>query len=198
MNKCLIYLVFCFFSLALNAQSNTASSAATIIEPSFMTSYLSHQHLMAFQNRALQKAEDIEEYLKVVRSFEYEKSLREQAGKMLLAFFVEDAQITFESFADTVNRQVSVRDFVQELLDKDENSIQVSPKTINNKRLETPLSLHKSGHYVGLISYTVIDEEDSDFLSERNIVIHLQKVGRAFGGLKEDVWEVKLGNVVVR
>ncbi len=191
-------MVFCFFPLSVNAQSNSVYTASSIIEPSFVTAYLSHQHLMAFQNRALQKVEDVEEYMKVVRNFEYEKSLREQAAKMLLAFFVEDAQITFESFADTVNRQVSVRDFIQELLAKDENSIYVSPKTVNNKRLENPLSLHKSGHYVGLISYTVIDKEDPNFISERNIVIHLQKVGKFFGEMKEDVWEVKLGNVVVR
>lgn len=198
MNRCLIIMLFYLLSWEVYAQSNSEPTASTITEPCFVTSYLTHQHLMVFQNRAIQKVKDVEEHLKVVRDFKYEKSQREQAAKMLLAFFVKDAQITFESEKDSLNRQVSVYDFVQEMLARDSSNLQFSPKVFKNNRLESPLVLHKSGHYIGMITYTMIDKKDPDFFSERNIVIHLQKVAKVFGGLDEDVWEVKLGNVVVR
>ncbi|MEZ4886294.1 MAG: hypothetical protein R3E32_16280 [Chitinophagales bacterium] len=197
MNRCLVYFMLCLFPLLTYAQAHSRIlTSSSIAEPCFVTSYLSHQHLMAFQHRALQKAEDVEEYLKIVRNYKYDKILREQAAKMLLAFFVKDAEITFES--DTLIRQISVQDFVQELLERDQNSIVPSPKTIKNKRLESSLALQKSGYYVGMIAYNMIDKEDPDFTSERIITVHLQKVGKIFGEIEEDVWEVKLGNVVVR
>ncbi|HBS85412.1 MAG: hypothetical protein A2W91_16520 [Bacteroidetes bacterium GWF2_38_335] len=148
-----------------------------------VTEVLSDDYLRDFENRALQKTQDLASYLEIISDSTIDIYLREQTIEQALEYFDESIRPTAQEVLK------NILDFQQPLilsvkeLAVDESFIRNSDNSYFGKisfKSKVPLSFFTQG-----------GEKQSQF----EVQIILKQVEKDFGGEKELVWEVFLGEV---
>ena len=165
----------------------------------FHADEISQEQLLVFKQRAIQKLNDLGDYISVVSNTEYDRSLRKHAMNQALELFDdENAHVWLNGYDMDKNKPLTVKQFMKALLNNEFGNVSATFKDISFDGAE--LSVANEG-YKGLIIFkhsgSRLVEEDLGITQsqERTATIVLKKVRKSFGLRSELVWEVLLTGI---
>ncbi|MFT5860957.1 MAG: hypothetical protein ACI865_003073 [Flavobacteriaceae bacterium] len=149
---------------------------------------LTKTDLVAFQNRAVEKVDELFQYLKVMADHKTNAAVRDRALTIAEKQFSESAQIRSDSFGQPIEAYLKLC----------RNSTDY--KAVESLSVSKPFTYKFDGHFEGEIhvNYKRQDskkEIKSPKLREEEITIFLIRKEKSFGTTKQFVWELSLGNI---
>ncbi|MDB4286089.1 hypothetical protein N9933_02185 [bacterium] len=188
-----IFLFFPFLAFSQSAGIQVAPSRVAIeqLEKPFQVEKVSEEDLRQFEAKALQKLEDFDGYLEIINEDAYEKDMRELAVEVAMADFKDPDPVLMETVG-----AFSIKNMLYALLETDNlknrmrmtNFVLLNPFHWDSKR-----NIY-TGNVKGIRFYELSDSKSSNI----EVEIFLVKTQKAFGNEVVEVWEVFLGDMVVK
>jgi len=157
---------------------------------------LSINNIKAFEQRAIQKLEDLKDYFEIMSDFTIDKEFKNQAIVMARKLFAEDENtITFPLYKDQENIAQKTGTFFT-LLQNDTYGI-LSIDIFDISVIKNIKQLNDE-EYRGVIKFRLLIKTKQDNLNNNipmQCEIIAKKVQKKFGIETKQVWEVFLGNI---
>ena len=149
---------------------------------------LESKDVEAFQERALQKVDELFQYYGVMSNHENNDAVRDRALQIAEKQFTKSAKIYTGSKGEAIH----------EYLKKCRNS--TSYKSVESLSMSKPFVYKFDGHYEGKVSVKYKDQDSkknvkSAKLKSEEITIFLIRKEKTFGNTTRSVWELSLGKI---
>jgi hypothetical protein len=164
------------------------------IEEDFVNDEISKEMLLAFEERAVQKLKDLDDFVTIYMSEGLPKEFREQAKNMIhKEFYSEDDCHRFFaglSLKEDTAQVLLFRSGIQNKLVLKTDSVSISER----------IQKHTGLRYLGEIGFTVglleVNRTDTIFTDSKNKVLKIiiVKTEKEFGPDIEKVWEILFAN----
>jgi hypothetical protein len=162
-----------------------SSSPSQLVETSLESQALTDEQVSAFEKRALEKVEDLVDYLNIISDEKYDKGLRENTLNLSLELFDSNMHTIQNAQLSNKSRTITVHQYLEEIYKGTLRFAQLkSVKVTQNTRFK----LQSDNRYTSSISVT-----ENEFLF--NVELILKKNLKEIGENEFDIWEVKLGNI---
>lgn len=170
---------------------NIPADAGAPIVTQFTADELSVNHLKAFEQRAIEKLQDLADYLRILSDKSYEDEFRNAALLQAQDLFVDHSQIRL--YAE--NEPDKINSF---LMNASSDSI---PRTYLFRNIAVKNSLQEAANilYEGSLGfqYGVVENGDTVWYDAESKIaeFYLMKTSKSFGSSEKMIWEVYLGNI---
>jgi hypothetical protein len=177
-------LMLPLFCIGQSESYAPAPASAAVMTKSFTATTLTESQLGAFQQRGIQKVQDLYNYLSIVSNPEYDKRLREEATKQ--------AKQLFYGSNCSINGKIAM-DYIDSCLAL-KKKVEWKPVDITIKEaMILKQDVRDSSYYEGSLTFKV--SNDSAPLAEKRAYIILAKEEKQFGSEKKYVWTVYIGRI---
>jgi hypothetical protein len=165
------------------------------IEDEFINDELTQEILSAFEERAIQKLNDLADYLNIYADTSLSKEFRLQAKQMLLESF--NSAMDLQAYFKNINLS---EDSLNAIIYYSENEGSFDTQ-INSIVIKENLQKRISSSYVGELSFSqkVYSSTFSKKVNSNSFILngkmHVIKTEKEFGNETQDVWEVSIGEI---
>lgn len=183
-------LIAAFLVFASQQSVQAQSSGHTFDKPAYDLSKekLEKLDLIAFQNRAVEKVDELFQYLEVMADNEHNDAVRDRAMQIAVKQFSTSAQIYSGSKGQAI----------LEYLKKCRNG--TAYKSVESLSVSKPFEFKSDGHYEGkilvqFINYNSKTKIKSSKVKEEELTVFLIRKEKVFGSAKQFVWELSLDRI---
>jgi len=199
----LICITACLWSCSAEQSESTMKEAAAGneygMEHAFNSAELTETQLPGFKIRAIEKLQDLSDYLEVISNKSYERSMRKQMMEQALALFTDkDAIVEMDEFPVDRARAYTIKRFLKSTLNNEYGLVKMK---LSDIEFTDGFVRSEDGNYRGIIGYTqsvaraVADEISVDETTGKSATVIVMKVEKDFGGTSEMVWEVLIEEI---
>lgn len=189
-SRVIIALFIIFASIESVQAQNIQHTQNTFEKPASDLSKdkLDEKDLEAFQNRAIQKVDELFQYLEVMADHANKDAVRDRAFQIAEKQFNESAQFYTGSKGQAIH----------EYLKKCRNS--TAYKSLESITVSKPFAIKSEGHFEGKIQARYKDQDSKtnvkgSKIKEEEITVFLIKKEKTFGSEKRFVWELSLQKI---
>jgi hypothetical protein len=203
----IVYLFFCGKSCQedqedlVMKQVKEAEILKENIRQEFGADYLTEESRYATELAAMQKVNDLADYIEIYADASLDAVFRQKAGEMIRDIFVsEDVHMSFGPYRNKRIKYMTVRKFLDKGFGAGITSAEVFYDSV---RIEIPLSRSKPEKYEGTIwalqKITLFNASDTLASDEARITISIQasQKTKIFGKDTLKTWAVNLGDMSV-
>lgn len=201
------HCIFLLLWLPLMVVAQSASFSpppVPLAEPSMAATALSDTQITNFEQRAMQKVSDFVEYSAIIGDNHYDAQLRQHALELTLKMFVADSiQVAFEQEASAEVAKMLIKEHLEILYDAPGKSKEVAEmgEVIFSKPLLPQNPQLYSGQLAFPLTLRTYNAENELLTVDKlrvEMEVYLTKVKKRFGSTVGEVWEVLLGEMVIR
>ena len=196
----LLYFLFCAKSCNNREEfeENRARAAMDSIKSSFQSGRLSQDQLKAFEETAVLKLNDLQDYLRIQNDTFADPAFREKAGEMIHDLFISDQVILF--FCIPGEKEEKPFTLQQLVTSEKRHPAGLLNPAFDSIRVVQPLKLGNDSVYSGKLSFipyysTGITEKVHPRWSRHTIEIFVKKQNALFGKDTLLIWKVFLGSM---
>jgi hypothetical protein len=154
---------------------------------------LSENNLTAFEDRAIQKLDDLSGFIEILSDTAMDISFKDQAFIMAVELFeTSDAKVEIDFQGNTTDQPVTIYAFLKSLIKDSYKKLIIKPEEVS---VVQHLKNTGAGCYRGKIQMKGTVAQQPLTCS---IHIAAKQVEKEFGGEKKRVWEVFLGEIESR
>lgn len=200
----LIYMLLCGKScvddpMDLQYQEKEVNSAKENIRNEFEKDYLPEESRYALEQSAVQKLNDLNDYLAVFTDTSQDSMFRTKAGEMAKEIFISDEiSLSFDTSGKEGRLPSTLGQLLKEVSGKREIDYRLMVDSI---MVLTPLHRSAPGSYQGTLlckrkTDLLAPGDTSSFYDEIIVEMFASRVEKVFGDDTLNVWSVSLGNMI--
>jgi len=199
----LLCIAVCLWSCSAEQGEPTMAKEAALdaygMEHTFSAAEVTEAQFPGFKTRAIEKLQDLSDYLEVISNTEYERSMRKQMMEQALALFTtKDAIVEMDASPLDQARAHTIRRLLKGTLNHEYGLVKIG---LSDIVFIDGFVRTADGNYRGVIDYTqsvarvIADEISVDETKGKRATVIVMKVEKDFGGTSEMVWEVLIEEI---